>query len=599
MLTRVDCDSGDAALSFEMCGHLCAGNVVDTARFSPLGSAFLRAEREQGINARYLVAHAMLESGWGSSDIARLKRNLFGFNAYDRDPWRYATRFASHARGVAAVAAFLDEFYLTPGGRWWYRFTTPRAINRYYASDPRWADKVANIANIIDDLVVTLRERRVRFQPPALGGAPQAGAPAVLTVPWRSSPGATLPAALRFAARWIPLAIVEASAEAPTTAAGGPWRFVPRTDGRNQVVRLGLTVPAVPGLYRLEVEARDSDGQPLPATDRPPVPALVVRVPAAGEIVVALGVGEGGDLAATVAMAGAPATVAVTGAARVAPAGLESPAPQPTGLPAGAAATPGPTPATADPAAAIRALTAGAVLELWTLPLDPAADAYRQARVALPDTFGPATPWTVPLGAPSAPAVVVARIVDGRGSGLRSVPFAVLARRDDDGRLTITPLRVASPRDDALFERQPAAAPIVLRASDEPGSLVAEVAGTGAPSPGVGEPAPGGPTPSATPQPPGSGLGVAGTENPLPPRLLVVRSLAAEATRTATPMLSASPLPPAGPDPTRVTITGLPGGVRLVVAGLVPPDGGPVDPATLALAWIAVAAPPGTTADPN
>jgi len=106
-----------------------------TTALPQLGAAFMRAEREEGINARYFVAHAMLESGWGSSAIARLKRNLFGYNAYDRDPWKHARRFSSHARGVATVAAILRESYLTPGGHRWYGFTTLRGINRYYASD--------------------------------------------------------------------------------------------------------------------------------------------------------------------------------------------------------------------------------------------------------------------------------------------------------------------------------------------------------------------------------------------------------------------------------------------------------------------------------
>src|SRR3954468_15320314 len=36
-----------------------------------LGAAFMKAERRYGVNARYLLAHAMLESGFGTSDIAR------------------------------------------------------------------------------------------------------------------------------------------------------------------------------------------------------------------------------------------------------------------------------------------------------------------------------------------------------------------------------------------------------------------------------------------------------------------------------------------------------------------------------------------------
>ncbi len=534
--------------------------VLDsTTPLPPLGAAFLRAEREQGINARYLVAHAMLESGWGSSDIARLKRNLFGFNAYDRNPWEFATRFASHARGVAAVAAFLGEFYLTPGGRWWYRYTTPRAINRYYASDPRWADKVANIANIIDRLVVTLRERGVRFQPPALTGAPLAGAPAVLAVPWRASPGAKLPAALRFAARWTPLAVVEASAETPAAAPGAPWRFAVRADGGDHLVRLGVEAPPVPGLYRLDVEARDSDGQLLPATDRPPIPSLEVRVLAPGEVGVALAVGDSGDLVATVTVAG------------LGPAVDEA-------APPGSAAT--------------RSGLAGATLEVWTLPLDPGLDAGRQARVALPDSLGAGATWTVPVSAPATPAVIVARIAAAAASGIRAVPGVMLAGRDADGRLTLSPLAIASPRDDLLLGREPPAAPITLRAFEAPGSLEAEIAPMAEDqSPDAGEPAPDGGGTQPT-----SGMAVANApaapEDRPQPRVLLVRSLAAEAAREAAPARFLLQLPEGGSDPAPVAIPGLPAGVRLVIAGLVPPGGGLVDPATLSLAWIAVAVPP-------
>ena len=58
-------------------------------------------------------------------------------------------------------------------------------------------------------------------------------------------------------------------------------------------------------------------------------------------------------------------------------------------------------------------------------------------------------------------------------------------------------------------------------------------------------------------------------------------------------------LPGAGPGAVHFLLSGLPAGVRLVMAGLVPPDGGPVDPATLSLAWIPVAAILGAESAPN
>ena len=548
-----------------------------------LGAAFMRAERDEGINARYFVAHAMLESGWGTSAIARYKRNLFGYNAYDRDPWRYARRFASHARGVTTVAAILRESYLTPGGRRWYGFTTLRAINRYYASDPRWADKVAVLANVVDYLVVTLRERGVRFRRPLLVDRPVAGDRATLEIPWTSNPGAALPAALRFAVRWTPVAVVEASAQAPAAAPGAPWRFARRSDGPGQVVRLALRAPALPGRWRLDVEARDSDGRPLPKTDRPQIRSLEVRVVAPGEVGVALAVGDDGNLAATVSVAGAGRGAeagarvragAATESVVTASAATESAATASAATASAATASA----ATAGEASSTQPMGPGTTLEVWTLPLDPDLMPY-VALVSLPDALGPAAPWTTSLGAPAVPAVVVARVVAGPGSVGGPAPTVALAGRDADGRLTLTRLTVASPRDDLLLGRPAAAAPIVLRSLDEPGSVEIAVS--------AGDP------------PPVIAAAVAAVEEAPGPRSVLVRTLGFDSASCAAPTHSLAELPGDVSGAARLSVSRLPAGVRLVMAGLVPRDGGPVDPATLSVAWIAVAASSLTGAAPN
>ena len=83
----------------------------------PLGAAFLKAERDYGVNAAVLVAIAMHESGFGTSDIARVKKNLFGYHAYDRDPFKWAETFPSYAAGVDVVAKYLHDDYLVPTGQ--------------------------------------------------------------------------------------------------------------------------------------------------------------------------------------------------------------------------------------------------------------------------------------------------------------------------------------------------------------------------------------------------------------------------------------------------------------------------------------------------
>jgi len=498
-----------------------------TTPLPPLGSAFLRAERRTGVNARYLIAHAMLESGWGTSDIARYKHNLFGYGAYDRDPWRYASRFRTYEQGIIAVAEKIRARYLTPGGRWWYGFTTLRGMNRYYASDVRWADKIAVLANTLDGLVVTLGERRLHFGRPTFADTPIVRRRVALDVPWRARAGAVLPAAVRFRVRWTPVALVESSSGGPRTAPRPRWTFVARTDLPGRAARLALQAPSQPGVWRLEVDARDSDGRALPKTDHPRIRAITVRVAAAREAGLSLGVARDGRLAATVRNLG-----------RV--------------------------PIAASPAGAATAV------EAWALPLDPALDAYKLTVVPLRRTLKPNATEVVRFAAPSRPAVVVVRLSSPDGAVGRTRPVAALVTRGRGGRPILAGLPVASARDDRLLHRRASPGRIKLGSVGEAGVVAVDVAA-------------GKPTADA-------GAAVTAAEGAPGAPWLMVRSLAADPRRSAAPSRALRALPEGSTSAARLEVSGLPAGVRLVLAGVVPPDGGPADVKTLRLAWITVTA---------
>ena len=112
------------------------------------GQAFIDAERDTGVNALFLAALAVHESGWGRSSIARDKNNLFGWGAADSNPYGGAASFESMEAGILHVAECLRDLYLTPGGRYYSGETLPD-INKYYATDPGWAGKVGAVMSTI------------------------------------------------------------------------------------------------------------------------------------------------------------------------------------------------------------------------------------------------------------------------------------------------------------------------------------------------------------------------------------------------------------------------------------------------------------------
>lgn len=268
-----------------------------------LGRAFMDAERTYGVNARFLLAAALHESGWGRSAIATRKHNLFGFNAYDRDPGRYASAYDTFAANVDAVARFIKESYLVPSGRWWGGQPTLRSMQRYWSSSGRWGAGVARIATSLH--LPTLRSRGVRFADPVIRALVHGGDTVTVRLAWR---GGAIPDGLRVAATWVPdtldsdiIAATSAHADGDTGAADGhrsatggdasgaagsapaaahdPVTAVVRPSSlRHTAMTLRVQAPAQPGTWHLRLALLDKGGRPLPAPDRVGIPAVAVRV---------------------------------------------------------------------------------------------------------------------------------------------------------------------------------------------------------------------------------------------------------------------------------------------------------------------------------
>ncbi|HEY4868012.1 MAG TPA: glucosaminidase domain-containing protein [Candidatus Dormibacteraeota bacterium] len=111
--------------------------------FAGLGPAFVNAGRRHGVNPLYLVAHAIEESAFGTSEIAQGKNNLFGIAAYDSNP-NAAMSFPSFQACIDYEAQFVRRDYLDPQGAF-YRGPNLNGMNVNYASDRRWASNIAAI----------------------------------------------------------------------------------------------------------------------------------------------------------------------------------------------------------------------------------------------------------------------------------------------------------------------------------------------------------------------------------------------------------------------------------------------------------------------
>jgi len=114
----------------------------DCTPLQGLAPSFTQAQSKYTINVLFLVALAIHESDFGRSRIARDKNNLFGFRAYDRDPYNNAMYFKTKHDCILYVARYIKNNYLVPSGKY-YNGPTLKGVNVRYATDPQWAYKVA------------------------------------------------------------------------------------------------------------------------------------------------------------------------------------------------------------------------------------------------------------------------------------------------------------------------------------------------------------------------------------------------------------------------------------------------------------------------
>ncbi len=130
---------------------------VNKGKLLNLGSSFVENQNIYGVNGALTYGTAVMESGWGTSQIAMEKNNLFGHGAVDDNPYWGANGYSSPNESVLYHAkVFISEGYCDPldyGGRYFGSHLGDKesGVNVKYASDPYWGEKIASICWYLED----------------------------------------------------------------------------------------------------------------------------------------------------------------------------------------------------------------------------------------------------------------------------------------------------------------------------------------------------------------------------------------------------------------------------------------------------------------
>lgn len=147
---------------------------------------FIAAARQYNISELYLVAHACLETGYGTSQLATGVNyngvrvyNMFGIGAFDSDAvgtgskMAYQKGWTSPEAAILGGAKWISENYINAAGNrqntlYKMRWNPDNPGNHLYAGDIAWA---VSQALIMDDLFVQFSEASIAYEVPVYAGS--------------------------------------------------------------------------------------------------------------------------------------------------------------------------------------------------------------------------------------------------------------------------------------------------------------------------------------------------------------------------------------------------------------------------------------------
>ena len=113
---------------------------------------FYYIEKQYNIKGVFVAAVGIHESAWGTSKIALQKNNLFGYGAYDSNPYNGAYNFSNYSESIDLISRVFVKYYINPKGTsiyggekavgTYYNGSNLSGINKKYASDSNWANAV-------------------------------------------------------------------------------------------------------------------------------------------------------------------------------------------------------------------------------------------------------------------------------------------------------------------------------------------------------------------------------------------------------------------------------------------------------------------------
>lgn len=113
---------------------------------------FYYIEQQYCINGIFVASMGIHESAWATSKLAKNKYNLFGYGAYDSNPYNGAYTFSNYSEAIDLIARVLVKYYLNPPGTKiydgqvasgkYYNGSTLSSVNKKYATDTNWANAI-------------------------------------------------------------------------------------------------------------------------------------------------------------------------------------------------------------------------------------------------------------------------------------------------------------------------------------------------------------------------------------------------------------------------------------------------------------------------